>query len=136
MRRRVLYLSLALALLFQVSDLSRIVYVTLDLAPDCPVVGQKTQITSACCDDKPDIAVAFAHEAADRNTPTGESPRERSEKCPTCRMLATAHTFATIELPTPVLIAVETGLEQVQASRLPHLISLTFGHARAPPHLV
>ncbi len=137
MRSRVLHLSFSLALLFQVSDLSRIAYVIFELAPDCPVVGQREKPTSGCCDSQPNTTAVLAGAFTGETTPhpTGPSPRERSEKCPTCRMLATVHTFAALELPTPALTALETGLEQVSASKLPYLLSLTSAHARAPPSL-
>ncbi len=137
----VLRIFLTSALLFQVSDLSRVAYVLFDLAPDCPVVGQTQRSADHCCDAQPDdppaVASACVGDESDRPTPpVQESPRERSEKCPTCQMLATVHTFAALELPAPVLIARETGLEQAPADDLPHLSLLISTHCRAPPRLL
>ena len=86
---------LAMMIAVQASDILRFVYVWLELAPDCPVVGRDHSSDCGIGIAKPITSqVVYQESRSDQPRKSSiPSPNDKSEECPTCHMLAVIETF-------------------------------------------
>ena len=140
MSRSVTQLLLALVLAAHSSELVRFGFMTLNLAPDCPVVGN----TRSSTDNNPAHATHANHLTSSHtddhhptNNPSDSDPDRKntdpSDHCRTCVMLAVWRTFFTDFQDTQI-----DSLRRVDASPpLHNLVTASLHHSpaqgRAPP---
>ena len=130
---------LAVVLVFQLSGVSRFVYVWLDLAPDCPVVGKKEG--PSCCEDTDQAREQMAAHCgvlpstADEPSSGTSRSGDNEEDCPTCRMYAVINTILLAHAEPPVVIeSLPDRTDELQFTvSVPDLYDSS--QPRAPPHI-
>lgn len=137
MKSRTLYFGLAALVLFQVTDLSRVVYTQFNLAPDCPIVGLASQSSEchqlACHSSPPFNDPSQSDLPGDRNSQPTSSNSPKQSECNTCQSFATIHN-ANVSLGNGVcLIQILISHETISSSSTPVVRSWSFANSRAPP---
>ena len=133
-RSRSFCVLLAAAFAFQVSDLSRLVYVRFNLAPTCPVVGEAAQKRTSCCPEPQRTHTVVEDDGAcHTDDPQAPSQPVSPDDCSTCRMLAVAHQIGEIPVPEAALFDNLSGYEPILQTSLPRALSDKSNQARAPP---
>lgn len=130
-RRTILPSLLVTAVAFQTTDLSRIVYTKLSLAPNCPIVGHNRhcRVVSSYHGE----GLIEHKETKPTRHPARPAPAPRGKECPTCKMLGLSHTFAFAKSAATQFILTPTRLEPVDHRTLEHFDTANQAHARAPP---
>ena len=130
--RRWLALGLAVAFLFQASDLTRMVFAEFRLAPTCPVVGfddssnTHTNTLGSCCEKSPP-------ESGEPSAPARQ-PRKTSNECSLCKQLLMAGTALCVDFSERVIETVsETLGRQLPSDRPDSIHAFGLFHGRAPP---
>lgn len=127
----------ALALHF--AYLTKLTYVGLAIAPDCPVIGVMTD--SGCCVSDIALTPVASHcgssaEEDLANGQSGEQPThapKKSDDCPTCQKFAVFGKLVCVDLNPIQLVYCDRGSASIHEYLLPYPSIILDAEARGPP---